>query len=337
MNQAAHAFRTDSFLPEPDPGTWSSGAFGIDLRADFDAPGLAGTGVPAYDAPVVHAGVVPCRVAATIWPEEASERLVHWRLEGAGTVLTIDRHPVMGYRLSARDQGTHLISADGSRVMCAPGAAQDWVWQRYLVGQVLPLAAVLRGLEVLHASAVEVDGKAVAFVARSGSGKTSVALNLVLRGATFLADDVAALSLLGGRPWIHSGAPLTNLQRDEDTNIGLRRRLLGEVIGADADTLRIAVASHRTRMAPLRAIYFLHRPCDVATPGFDELKHPTWDTLLASTFTPFHATPKRLRNQFKTLGAVAEQVRLFNLSIPATMGASELSAHVQAHVVDDLA
>src|SRR3712207_7852895 len=47
---------------------------------------------------------------------------------------------------------------------CSPPGVAPWRWQRFLVGRILPWAAVLCGLEALHASAVVLDGRAIAFV-----------------------------------------------------------------------------------------------------------------------------------------------------------------------------
>ena len=57
----------------------------------------------------------------------------------------------------------------------------------------------------LHASAVALDGRALAFVAPSGTGKTSVAAHLVARGASFLTDDALAVEPVPGGLLAHPG------------------------------------------------------------------------------------------------------------------------------------
>ena len=44
-------------------------------------------------------------------------------------------------------------------------------------------------MENIHASSVELDGKAVLIKGNSGSGKSSLALNLIILGANLIADD----------------------------------------------------------------------------------------------------------------------------------------------------
>ena len=88
--------------------------------------------------------------------------------------MTLEEHPVLGYRLTTADFGSYLLSRDGTLVRCAPPDEEQWRWQRFFIGQVLPLASLLRGFEVFHASAVHVNGRVIAFVAASGAGKSSV-------------------------------------------------------------------------------------------------------------------------------------------------------------------
>jgi len=66
---------------------------------------------------------------------------------------------------------------------------------------------------VLHASAVEVDGRAVLFVGRSGAGKSTVAALAARAGATFLADDMIFVEIDdNGAPRAHC---LPFLQRND--------------------------------------------------------------------------------------------------------------------------
>lgn len=112
-----------------------------------------------------------------------------------------------GYLLGGERYGEHLLSADGLRLRCMPKAAGAESWQRFLIAQVLPFAAVVKGLEVFHASAVAIDGRAVALLGPSGSGKTTLALALCELGASFLADDVVAIEPVEDLLVAHPGSP----------------------------------------------------------------------------------------------------------------------------------
>jgi hypothetical protein len=313
--------------------SWTSQAFGLNVTGDFDAPGLSRGARGSEDLPAVRATTISPEEAAAAWPGEDAERLLNWRYENGSIVMSIDRHPQAGYRLYAIQQGVHLLSADGALIRSAVEGCEPWIWQRYMVGQVLPLAAVVHGYEVMHASAVAVGGTAVGFVAESGVGKTSLALNLVLRGARLLADDVAAVELVDGHPIVHPGPRLTNLRHEESAVMGARRDALGEVIGEDREAIRLVLEGDADP-APLGALYFLERGAAAGAASFERRHDVGFDELMSSRFTRFLATPQRLRNQLDVFAAVARQVPIFRLRIPTGMSAAQLSERVEAHVRD---
>lgn len=69
-----------------------------------------------------------------------------------------------------------------------------------LVEGALPaMVLLLRGEGVLHASAVEIDGRAVAFVGRSGMGKSTLAALICRHGGRLVTDDVLRYEVVAGR------------------------------------------------------------------------------------------------------------------------------------------
>lgn len=82
------------------------------------------------------------------------------------------------------------VSADGALISSrpAPGIPDATVEHLYL-NQVLPLALSKAGKLVLHASAVELDSGAVAFLAEAGRGKSTLAAAFATNGWRFLTDD----------------------------------------------------------------------------------------------------------------------------------------------------
>lgn len=315
------------------PADWRSQAFGLAIRGEYPAMGFPSTR-PA-DLPVVRASTISRREARDRWSTGESERLVNWRFDDGRPVMTIDRHPVLGYRLFGVRSGVHIVSADGSHIRSVPPHGSDWTWQRFLVGQVLPLAAMLNGYEVLHASAVTVGGQAVAFLGESGMGKSSLALNLVLRNATLLTDDVASIAVRNGIPTVHPGPRLANLRNEEAAKMGSRQARLGNAIGGDEESVRLLLRGS-ARPAPLRALYFLERTEAVPALRFDEITGAGFCSVVAGAFTRFVSTPSRMRNQLDVYGAIVERAPLFRLRVPLSMSAAELSRHVKGHICDAL-
>ncbi len=75
-----------------------------------------------------------------------------------------------------------------------------------LVSPAVGVVAMLSGALVLHATAVNIDGRAVLLVADRGGGKSSVAALLGSAGIPLLAEDVCAVSIgVDGIPVVHAG------------------------------------------------------------------------------------------------------------------------------------
>ncbi len=84
---------------------------------------------------------------------------------------------------------------DGQRIMIdpAPGIAQSEL-RVFLLGTVLGVLCHQRGLLPMHASAVNIKGRAVLFSGNSGAGKSTMAAALGQRGHPLMADDIVAIT-----------------------------------------------------------------------------------------------------------------------------------------------
>ena len=107
-----------------------------------------------------------------------------------GTPWT-DFHRVGGdYLLRFPELADFRVSADGATVTCDPvPGVPDATTQHLYLNQVLPLALSKHGKLVFHASAVEAAEGAIAFVAGSGRGKSTLAAAFAIAGFRFLTDD----------------------------------------------------------------------------------------------------------------------------------------------------
>jgi hypothetical protein len=317
---------------------WRARAFGLDLEGHFPVPGLdhdesvGGARLTVLEA--VDAGELDGP-----WSRAESDRLREWRKPDGRIEAALDRHDRLGYRLFADGYGRYVVTHDGGLIRCAPPRTAAWRWQRCLIGQIFPLAAVLRGLEVFHASAVRVGNVAVAFVGASQAGKSSVAVNLMLRGARLVTDDVVTLEASGGGLVAHPGAGVTSVRHAAVEAIAPEHRSrLGRVLGDDGEALRVMVERER-RVLPLAAMYFLERDDPAAgeadaAPPFERISPPDPRLLLASTFNFSVRTPERLRNQLDVCARLSETVPIFRVKIVPTLSAAALAAQVEAHARD---
>jgi hypothetical protein len=191
------------------------------------------------------------------------------------------------------------------------------------------LAATLQGLELLHASAVEVDGRVVAFVARAGTGKTSVAAHAVALGGRLVTDDVLALELVHDRVVAHPGGRTVNISPAELRGMSeAGRSRLGDAVGRAGKV--VLGADVIEAPARLHALYFLERPVGDAL-RIDDLG-PDPHRVLAHSFNTYVRSPARIRNQLDVLSVVTATVPAFSVAVPPGLAARDVARHVVEHI-----
>ena len=298
-------------------------AFGLEIAGAFSAPGLW-TG-----------GSLRRRLSLElVAPESLASRGSGWEpryrvpLDDTGRMLGLDEHPEHGYLVHADGFGSYLIALNGRRVEMAPAPVPDWRWQRLLTAQVLPIAALAQGLDLFHASAVEVDRRVLAMTGESGAGKTTLAAQLMLFGARFVCDDVLAVEgtdegLIG-----YSGPPLMNLR--ESTAALLRRgdrKRLGQELGSDESGPRLMVRPSAPAL-PLGAICVLRRG---ARQGGIRITRPSPtppDLLLGACFGTAIRTPARLVRWLETCATIAAKTPVYVVETAAQVPPSAVAASI---------
>ena len=314
-----------------------SAAFGLAVEAEFPVPGLS-------PSPEASAITRRCRLSlaeADIdadWDLAEAERIHEERFEGdEEPARTIDRHTLLGYRLYARHFGLARISPDGTSVVCAPPDVEPWRWQRFLVGRILPIAAVLQGLEAIHASAVAWGDGAVAIVAPSGGGKSSIALQLALRGARFVTDDVLVVEpdesdgCLG-----HPGPGTIGVRENEERVAGAGSiAQVGRILGR-SDKAYVELPSV-DGPRKLKALYFLRAAGEGEPAGVGTLPRVDPLELLASTFVTSVRTPDRMRTHLEVWARVAASVPCYTLVRTEESSAAALAALIEEHALMGMA
>lgn len=93
------------------------------------------------------------------------------------------------------DTGT-IVIRDGREIIVEPVAdAEVRAIRSTILGPVFGALLDQRGQFVLHASAVAIEGTALAFVGAAGRGKSTLALACYAQGHCFIADDVTPLNI----------------------------------------------------------------------------------------------------------------------------------------------
>lgn len=224
------------------------------------------------------------------------------------------------HRFSYGDRATFHLDDRARTLLCAPAAADDPSWRRVLLDSVLATASLLHGFEALHAAAVAGSDGAVAFIGRTGGGKSTLAAELVRRGLPLVADDVLALGRSDGAAIeAHAAPPVMNLP--------LAAGPIGEPLATFGEETWVVVDNAAEAPAPVAAVCLIDRRPRLepsirpsATSAVDLLAHG-----LRSG-----STPERLQSRFELLADLAEQTPAYVLAADPATPANRLADLAEA-------
>lgn len=109
---------------------------------------------------------------------------------------------------------------------------------------------------IVHATAVDVAGAGVLLLGEAGSGKSSLALELLAFGSRLIADDRVGISRENGQPWLSAPPGLPPFI--EARGVGLLNAPMSA--GARADLVVDLDRTEKDRLPPRRYIDLLGRP-----------------------------------------------------------------------------
>jgi hypothetical protein len=226
--------------------------------------------------------------------------------------------------------GQFRLRGDGALVEATNATVPHPAAQRnrMLVGQVLPFAALLRGLEVLHATAVVLPSAAIAI---HGAGRTSVALALVREGARLLDDDLLAVEPADGGVLAHPGFGTVNVSRSEADRLGDSvLAAAGSVIGEDRWSVQLRLDTPERAPARLGALYVLRRPVGIDAVVIRHRLVPDPRLILDATFGPAAPTPERVIRKIALCALAARTMRVCEVLIPPGATPAETAEAMRA-------
>ena len=171
--------------------------YGLRVLSPIPLPAPAALPPDAPPDVVIHVGARPA--GAEHWSEAGAD-IVH------ESELDLHGHPTL---VADRPEGAtlRLRYAEGIRFHIAKGGGAVWAdWTAplteadavtFLLGPVMGAVLRERGVLVLHASALVLDGRAWAFVGPAGVGKSTLAAAGAVSGLPVVTEDVLALRQAG--------------------------------------------------------------------------------------------------------------------------------------------
>jgi hypothetical protein len=171
--------------------------FGLALRSNLPIPGLTKAGADFLNSPVhLHMNISPYTLdQIPRAPEMLAFQSAFLNTSGEPVLRIWDVAGKAYLRLAYSDGIQFWLDREGNNVWSLwPDDLSIEDASTYLLGPVLGLLLRLRGVTCLHASAIAIGGRAVAFVGPAGAGKSTTAAALARCGYSVLSDDIVALS-----------------------------------------------------------------------------------------------------------------------------------------------
>ena len=156
------------------------------------------------------------------------------------------------------DVGAFRVREGREITIDAMAGVEEETLRLCLLGFVFSMLLHQRGLFVLHASGVEVNGGAALFVGNSGYGKSTLAAALRARGYCHVTDDQGVLRVAAeAPPLVVPSFPRIKLWPDSVVSLGGNPEDLPQLVPeTDKRSLSTASAFRRDPL-PLRGLYFL--------------------------------------------------------------------------------
>lgn len=295
--------------------------FGLCLASTGELPGLTrahGAGEP--DVFVELQATAPLHDLAATRSTEALY-LSPERDETGRPTVVVERLGAGGLVRMRYVDGIEFVIDGGGRHIWAtwpePWTVDDVA--TYLLGPVLAFTLRRRGVTCLHASAVAVDGVAIAFAGPAGAGKSTMAASLARRGHPVLADDIVALDGDGADLLVQPGPSRIRLWPESVAALYGSAEALPRLtptwdkrfLDATRDGCRF-----QERPLPLAAVYVLgDRGPHPVLPRVEPLSAAAGLVALLANTQASHLVDDRCRaDEFHCLGRVAASVRVCRLT-----------------------
>lgn len=220
-----------------------------------------------------------------------------------------------GYRIRFSGCGEFLVSLDLRSIeVRADRSGRPELLPILLAGTVSALLLRLRGTTVLHASAVAVEDRALAFIGQSGRGKSTMATLMCLGGGELITDDVLA---------VDPGPPVTCVGGASE--LRLREAAAGLADRAPEHARRLT-ADERRAFSPRTAAPGSHPLSAVIVPSPSrdadrlEIRHLSVENALMAlmSFPRVHGVerPDLVAAQFAAVAAIANQIPVYHAIVP---------------------
>ena len=303
--------------------------YGLNIQLNHDIPGVVPNQSPKQPPDIViNFGFFPP------WFDAENLKRKLWYVRAADNVGELPRLSV--WEINSHD-AYHFYYADGTQFLIDSAATEVWaIWPNtltvedtatYLLGPIMGFALLLRGYVSLHASAIAVQGSAIAFVGPAGAGKSTTAAALANFGYHVITEDVVTLRQIDNSFYVEPGYPCIRLWPESVTALyGSNADLPRLTPTWDKRFLDLTQKEYRFQNDPLqlRAIYLIDNRVDSKNaPFINSISQPdALLSLVANTYAQYLMNKEMRAREFNVLSRLLKTVtvrRLVPHSDPASI------------------
>ena len=318
------------------PIAFTYSVFGLCLGSNRPIPGLI-SAKNSFDYPLVriHIGASPFAASnAPDYPEDLTYTSSYLD-ESGGPFLRVWRSGV-SLRLSYSNGMQFWLDREGRNVWTTwPDSCLFEDVATYLLGSVVGVLLRLRGTVCLHASAVALEDRSVAFVGPPGAGKSTTAAILAQHGWSIVSDDVVALAedhgafcALPAYPYLCLLPDAVVMLYGSDEYLPRfipqweKRRLAAGGVGMEK-------IKFEQRALPLSAIYFLDQRTSNPDPNIAPVpKRTAFIMLVANSYATRILNREMRGDEFDVFGRLVTSVPIRTLNVPQDVKAFERLHHM---------
>ena len=200
---------------------------------------------------------------------------------------------------------------------------------------VKPLALSCQSKLILHGSAVCINNIAVAFIAKSGGGKSTLAANFSTNGYQFLTDDCLQVDKVNSQYLVQPSHPSIRLWDDSLAEL-IPNTVFNAPAGDHTPKTRLLAneaIEYCSKAQPLKSIYFLDDNSSSSITITPVSGSNSIIELEKHSFLLDMENREILKKHFQTISALAKDINCFYLKYPKQYNAlAEVQRAIVEHV-----
>jgi hypothetical protein len=203
----------------------------------------------------------------------------------------------------------------------------------FLLGSVIGACMIQRSRVILHGSVVNVNQQAIAFCGESGVGKSTLLMNFLQAGYTFLSDDMAAITCHEAVPYVHPAYPSTKLWIDTLHSLSIDHSTLKSVYDRDLK-FKLSLESSMSHLAlPIHTIYVIEKQDARVISVQEQLGIQKVLRLIEYSYRfNFVVEMKAQGEHLKSLSPLVNHLKIFLVHRPKSMSAYDFFTYIHHHI-----